>query len=507
MVRYIFRVPVEFPNFTKGTFVAIFKQLPTNAAQDYLLDFADFVRARTKVSFPESRRNAATAPASPKDISAYPFDTVCRFASCLFNESFIADNLLVKKALENSFFAEMWMYCSLHYVCGWRAGDICDKWLYLSLDDKSFADIGFPQINMASLEEDIHTGKISDQTYTRLTDYVVDKINLAAQLPSKTSAYNPNSLRVSITKSLKPHFGRLLLIAEYHHRNSGEGYMKSGRATRYLNRIRLSEFFGSEITDIFDNKNLSSRRLNKSYLQGIERASRDLGVGSMVAHRVAAYARNHRTDEITFRYLSDHNLFHESPEFVLWSMFERGVMGAIPYALMNAAFPDVFQKLSVSEQTLLIKSAGVPSYALELAYSSEVAAAKLHEAFLEGSLDEPKRLLRAMYQIGQGLGKAKDGGVYCLKRALGEICEHPTWESCIANNCPYNVFTYQGVPALINVIRHYRDKMIETGNKKYGVVLKEVILPNFQDILRSMKQDMPKEDWVVISGYLKEGLQ
>lgn len=507
MVRYIFRVPLEFPEFTKGIFSAIFKQLPTKTAQECLLDFAGFVRSRTKVSFPDTRRNAATATHASRDISAYSFDVVCRFADCLFNETLIQDNRLVEKALENSFFAEMWMYCSLHYVCGWRAGDICEKWMYLSLDTKSFADIGFPEICMDSLKDDILTGSINDRTYEKLTDYVVDKIILAAQLPSKTSSYTPTSLRVSITESLKSHFGRLLLIAEYHHNKDGEGYMQLHRKEKYQNRIRLREFFGDGIQEIFGNHNLSSRRLNKSYLQGIERAARDLDMGGLVAHRVAAYARNHKSTEITYRYLSDHNLFNESPEFVLWSMFERGVMGVIPYTLLNAAFPETFQQLPIAAQTKLIQHAAVPAYALEVAYASQVATAELRETFLQGLLDEPKRLLRAMYQIGQGFGKSKEEGVYCLKRALGEICEHPTWESCIGNNCPYNVFTHQGVPALIEVIQHYRNKYAETGNAKYAVVLKEIILPNFQDILRSLKQDMSREDWIIISGYLKGGLQ
>jgi len=56
------------------------------------------------------------------------------------------------------------------------------------------------------------------------------------------------------------------------------------------------------------------------------------------------------------------------------------------------------------------------------------------------------------------------------------------------------VFTSDGVPALINVIKDYQQKEIMTGNKKYGIALKTIIIPAFRDIINAIIKEMSDEE-------------
>ena len=85
---------------------------------------------------------------------------------------------------------------------------------------------------------------------------------------------------------------------------------------------------------------------------------------------------------------------------------------------------------------------------------------------------------------------AKDEGVYCKRKALGLCCDHPLYESCLANLCPHYVFTSEGVPALARVIRHYAEKAQRTGDKKYEAALRKCIIPAFQDVLNDVIREM-----------------
>ena len=128
------------------------------------------------------------------------------------------------------------------------------------------------------------------------------------------------------------------------------------------------------------------------------------------------------------------------------------------------------------------------------------------EVFTEGKTDEPKEILKAMFAIAQGKGKAKDSGIYCKKKALGFACENPTYESCLANLCPYHVFTSDGVPALVKVIKDYQMKELVTGNSKYGIALKTKIIPAFQDIINAIIKEMSEEDKTGTKKLIEEAL-
>ena len=266
------------------------------------------------------------------------------------------------------------------------------------------------------------------------------------------------------------------------------------------------DFFGDDIFAITGKHSFSSRRLNKSYLQGLEQSARDNGNTTLVAHVVASFARNHSNVDTTAIYLKDHGLTGESAEIVLYMMMQRGVFSVSLYNALIVAYPDAFEKLSVKEQTAIMEKIPLSAYELETVGTALIASDRMTEVFAEGKTEEPIEILKSMFAIAQGRGKGKDAGIYCKKKALGYACENPTYESCLANLCPYHVFTSDGVPALVRVIKEYQLKELTTGNKKYGIALKAKIIPAFQDIINAIIKEMSEEDKAGTKKLIEEAL-
>lgn len=493
-VKTIFDIS-DIMELTDEDIVSAIEDADAVRTKKLLIDFFKYVAKYETVKYHNVELKKKERNSEP----AYPYEKFIRLAKILFNADYDKKHKLTLKALENSKYAEMWMYLSCHYICGWRSSDICNRWIYpdLKSNDNPF------EINIDTLKEGILNGSISDETYDKVALYAIRRIEMAYNMPQKTGL---GKLRSEIVPELRTFFGKLILIAEYHHITSGEGYMNSHRAAMYRNWVKCRDFFGEDIYSITGKHSFSSRRLNKSYLQGLEQAAKDNGNTTLVAHVVASFARNHTNIDTTAIYLKDHGLTGESAEIVLYMMMQRGVFSVSLYNALIAAYPDAFEKLSTKEQTAIMEKIPLSAYELETVGTSLIASGRMIEVFTEGKTEEPKEILKAMFAIAQGKGKAKDSGIYCKKKALGFVCENPTYESCLANLCPYHVFTSDGVPALVKVIKDYQIKELTTGNKKYGIALKTKIIPAFQDIINAIIKEMSEEDKAGIKKLIEETL-
>lgn len=481
-VRIAFDMP-DVKLLTGEDIVSVIEDIDIERTKKLLRDFFNYVARYEVLKY----RKVDLPKKESKSEPAYPYEDFIRLAKILFNMDYDKEHNLTKKALAKSKYAEMWMFLSCHYICGWRSSDICDRWIYLALknNDNAF------NININTLKEDILEGNIADKTYDKVALYAIRRIEMANNLPQKTGL---GKLRSEIVPELRVFFGKLMLIAEYHHIDSGEGYMNSRRTATYRNWVECRNFFGDDVFAITGRCSFSSRRLNKSYLQGIEQAARNNGNTTLVAHVIASFARNHANVDTTAIYLKDHGLTGESAEIVLYMMMQRGVFSVSLYHALIAAYPEAFEKLSAKEQTAIMEKIPLSAYELETVGTALIHSYRITEVFTEGKKEEPEEILKAMFAIAQGKGRAKDVGIYCKKKALGFACENSTYESCLASLCPYHVFTSDGIPALIKVIKEYQMKELMTGNKKYGIALKTKIIPAFQDIINAIIKDMTEQD-------------
>lgn len=493
-VRTVFDMS-DIKQLTDEDIVSAIEEADAVRTKNLLTDFFKYVAKYETVKYHNIELKKKESDSEP----AYPYEDFIRLAKILFNTDYDKEHKLTLKALENSKYIEMWMFLSCHYICGWRSSDICDRWVYpdLKSNDNPF------KINIDTLKEDILNGNISDETYDKVALYAIRRIEMAYNVPQKTGL---GKLRSEIVPELRTFFGKLILIAEYHHVTSGEGYMNSHRAAMYRSWVICRDFFGNDVFAITGKHSFSSRRLNKSYLQGLEQSARDNGNTTLVAHVVASFARNHSNIDTTAIYLKDHGLTGESAEIVLYMMMQRGVFSVSLYNALIAAYPEAFEKLSAKEQTAIMEKIPLSAYELETVGTALIASDRMAEVFTEGKTDEPKEILKAMFSIAQGRGKGKDAGIYCKKKALGYACENPTYESCLANLCPYHVFTSDGIPALVKVIKEYQLKELTTGNKKYGIALKTKIIPAFQDIINAIIKEMSEEDKAGTKKLIEEAL-
>lgn len=468
------------------------------AAKSYIIEFYEWTSHKEKVKY----HSISKKKKESGSIEAYSYEKYISLAMFLFSQTYDNDNNLTKKALSSHVYAELWLFLSIHYVCGWRAADICNCWVYLDLKDSNNPF----KIDPEHIYDDITNNRIDDKTFTDIALYSIKKLELSFKMAHKTGKVAAGKLRSNITPELRLFFGRLILIAEYHHFTSGEGYMKSNRISLYCNWTRLRDFFGKEIIEVFGNNNISSRRLNKSYLQGIEETTRKEGETSLVAHIVASLARNHTNYKTIIAYLKDHGLTGESADVVLYMMMQRGVMSVYLYKALVMAFPEQFTKLTANEQTKIMEMIPVSPYELETAGVEVLSGEKLYLDFKNGETEEPLQILKAMYAIGQGHGKAKDDGIYCTLRALGQCCEHPTYKSCIAGMCPHNILTKEGIPAIIRVLKECEQKNDPTGKNKYQALLRTLYIPNFQQIINEFAREMNKADKQGFIAHIQEKL-
>ena len=126
---------------------------------------------------------------------------------------------------------------------------------------------------------------------------------------------------------------------------------------------------------------------------------------------------------------------------------------------------------------------------IEKTQSELLAVQSVRQNFISGNNAAVHNMLKAMFEISQNRGKSKDPHIYCLKRAEKMACSYPEYESCLANGCPYLVFTKLGYIPLLKVLHEYYT-MANNGDRKAYAVLEQVLLPRYQSIINQLVHDV-----------------
>ena len=524
MIKCLLEYPIELHEYQEFDIAVMKRKMSTNTAFDFLQKFSQHQKYTLKRKckyndFYDSQKeyHRTDSGGENKKNKAYSKRFVADLAVFIFNRDYIAKEKLIERALGKSFFAEMWLYIASTYIVAWRRQQICLSWEYLNLDD----DTIFPEINRATLKEDIINGVYDDDLLIKIADFMNEKIKLKRHLPHKINRRHPRPLRIAMRKkktkklrqlidceknkngdgesikdvptNLKSFFGTLYLMMAYHHNNSGEGKLKTNRISRYCNRFELEKFFGREFKGLMGTENFEVNRMNKSMLQSIYQSRSLRGESGVVLSRLASSARNHTNLSSISYYLNDYNYVGEGCSFLLTQLIDMGAMSVIPYKLLCYAHPDSFAQLSTEEKKELIKLTGSPLN-LELAFREFEAVETLKEVFREGEWKDTESILRTLHIISQGGGHGKEKGVYCLKRAAGYVCDLPFCDSCISINCEHHIFTKQAIPALISVINEFKEKYELTKDPRILNYVKNELLPNYKHIIESIMRDMEKKE-------------
>jgi hypothetical protein len=471
------------------------------SAKNTLINFLNYARHHAKKVL---YNRLSQKPKESQPIPSYSDETYLSLAKYIFNAEYIHEHRMIERALENHFFAEMWLYLALHFCCGWRAADICNGWKYLRLYEKPDNPYG---IHVETLYHDILHDRIPDEVYENVCHYATQSVTVSGQMPSKTAGPRTPALVISIDPALSTFFGLLTLISEAVMLRTGDGYMRANRESHYQMRQNYREFFGQEMYDTLGGRNIQSRRLNKCYLQGVEESARQTGCGSLMASALASFARSHTNLDTIAHYLQDHQLSAENAEMVLYFMMERGVFGFEAYRTLLTAYPEAMKSLPMKEQNKVMALVASSPLQIELEQSGMAAGLDIREHFVNGENDKVLGMLKSMYEVSQGRAKGKDEGIHCICRAKGTPCLYPEFSSCLANACPHLVFTRYGYKALLGIIREYKIAA-DNGDVKKESVLMTVIMPRFKDILNAFMRDvnMERNERAGLQLMLKEAL-
>lgn len=497
-VRAMTHLP-DLPDLETSDIKEYLKRDLSRSCKEYIVRFLNESRARIPVKYGDVVLKAAPRNSIP----SYTNETYISLMKCIFNSEYIDDHKMIEKALAYHLYAEAWLYIALFAACGWRAADVCRGWRYLRLHEREETLFG---IDRSTLYDDLLNDKIPDKVYEDVCIYCISDVDASGSLPEKNNLLNPPPLRAVIRPELRTFYGMLTLIGEAHMLRTGDGYMKPNRAFDYQNKVLLRKFFGKEIIEILHGENIQSRRLNKVFLQGTEDAARKNGNSGIMAAMAAGYARNHTSMDTIMHYISDHQLTGETAEMVAYFMMERGVFGFLYYQTLLLAYPETLKKLPMEKQNELIAIMDEKPLELELKQSEIAGRRYIQEQYKKGNTEAVTKMMETMLEISQGRGKAKDKGLYCLKRARGEACHHPEYESCLAGCCPYMVFTSMALIPLLKVLKSYMDKAAT--DIKAKAVLNKVMIPFYQDIINRLARtaNLDRADGEGIKKIMKEVL-
>lgn len=404
------------------------------------------------------------------------------FAYMIFNENYIKNNSLVEKAIASPKCAFLWLYTAWHYIAAWRKIDICNM----------------PIIPLLSSYEDaiekIKLGLYDDEA-VKAADLLEHYINNLYIPPSKTkNRQKERFLVVSLRTSLRKVIGIAYTLFCYHFSElkKPEGNFK---INDYL------EFFGDRYVRIFGMKPFSNRRANKSFLGEVATITeKKQGVDNKVlGYRVASYARAHIENDmgistVTSKYLTT-KLDGLSKDEILFELFEAGFCSFVPYYLLEIVYGESFSKLSVGDQTQIIKKWGVSANMTEeiviyLEDCYKKADLSINQFFRNCGTEKKRELAEEMLEsIINRKAIGKDKGVSCLPAARKLPCLNMKRDCCLGCKYAINEKTYFW--KALNVVNeaYLRIKHAKTeGEKnKYQLMLNKEYLVGLTEMLEIAK--------------------
>lgn len=415
---------------------------------------------------------------------AYPTDSFAVMAYCTFNEEMWKRQELVRKATESSVCADLWLFTALHFICALRPGDM--------------ARLPAPALpcDGETVLTRIAAGTFPKSDAAALSDELCIRLRLKPMRPSKTSAHrHVPTLKLFVPESLREPLGTIMAISLAHHPEikPGDGFIASSCK---LGIIRA--FFGERFANTLASSRLSSRRCNKSYLQGIDRlAGNDNAPGKPKGYMLAALARSHkggigslaRTTDI---YLKDARFSGYSPEFIIREMFERGVFSFIPAVLLEMYTNSEYTMLPVGAQTKLIREIGLSAHQIErIADAVERALARSRRAVnsvLHDCAEIHERVFILLQNISCGNAPGKQEECLCLLTAAELPCAHADRDRCMG--CGYEIYTKAAMHTLMKEYARLSDlrKAAEKSDAwRYEKIMEQAVLPAISELLSAAR--------------------
>lgn len=437
--------------------------------------------------------------------AAYEQDYYLKILYHMFNEEYIEENDMYGKAAESKNYVDTWLYISLHFLCALRYTDL----------------VRFPHpmlpIPAEEVLEEIRNGTFSevDAKYTLYT--VTQYLATVSLTPNKTKAtYGVSSIKFHVPESVETHLGTLFAIAEAHFKLKGlNPETPLVRAIKTYEQI--NRYMGEEIGELFLESNFRARSANKSFLQMIYLLTDDILAEDdefkVKGYILASLARSHKGSyggfaTATSLYLKDAKMSGYTPQFVAKELFERGVLSSISSMLLKMITGGEYQKLSVENQTKLIKKLDLSPMEIEesvalMQTSMKQATSIVQELY---SSQDTKELLNILHRIGNGDAVSKNNECLCLITAMKKFCPFPDRSNCIG--CKYEIDTKSTMLLMVAEVKRlsalYKTADSAVQKERYKSLAKNIVAPKITELMECMEEQYGKEAVEVLNEIIRK---
>jgi len=460
--------------------------------------FSEFASAAVQQSKQLYRYASREQPALINE--AYAVGDFAVMAYCVFNEEIWESQGMLEKAVKTKALAELWLFVALHLICALRSGDM--------------ERLPLPTLpyDGETVHQMILDGAFSRHDAVALADEIVVRLKLKPSVPSKTRRWGGvPDMKLFVPESLKEPLGIILAIAAAHlpASQAGGAFVKPCDS---LYNMRL--LFGERFVRAAGNRRFSSRRGNKSYLQGIDAvASRNDTPGKPKGYMLAALARSHKggigsLPEITDIYLKDSNFTGYKPEFIIKEMFERGIFSFIPASLLEIYGGSSYKNLPISAQTKLICGLGLDALQIEhIAESvrrSFTAARQAVTVLLSSTADSTslrENAFMILQNIASGAAPSRQPEFLCLMAAAVKGCPDASRDSCLG--CGYEIYTKSAMHLLMKEYMRLSTQK-GAGASRSKRIVEQAIMPAVTEMLYAMNDLYA--DASTLHGIIERGL-
>lgn len=432
---------------------------------------------------------------------AYSMDEYLELSYYLFNEDYIDDNEMYRKAALSKAFTDTWLYLCMHFIAALRLTDL--------------QRIYHPELMYTPQEiiDQIATDTFSESDARMILLSITVRLSVLPFSPSKTAGTSGvSSVHISFPHSCEVHFGKLFALAEAHRQICGQPDEPIIR--KVSTYAEITRAMGDEIGNLFLKSDFRSRSATKSYLQLIFSLADDAlesKKATVKGYILASLARSHKGSygtfaQTTIEYLKDMHLTGYDPKFVAYELLERGVLSFIPGMLLNVVTGQAYDALTVQGQTQMLKELSLSPFEVNATIDAVAKGRKQAQEVVSIALQSGEDIMTVLQRIASGQAFSKEADCLCLNTACGRICPYPNRSQCVG--CEYEISTKSTLFLLVSECRRMKT-LFDTATdplekEKYKQLTRTLIIPKINEMLGCLERDYGKDCFEQYAEILKK---
>lgn len=488
-INTLSNLKTEIIEYTNKDLTVLIEKMEIESHKKEMAYFINFCKKHTLTKYDAdfSLQNYKYNATEPYELQQW-FD----FGYLLFRREQPLYKIHLEKALENKADAMAWLYCSMHYVCGWRAVDIKKKIPLIPLE----LILG---VSEEQVIEKIKTGNFTDDMAQIVVNFVVNYIKNFRIIPKKTENIdNIPPLKFVVEKNYVYQIGLLIALCEAHRRN-GKAKGSKHLNTDYLitDRATIIEvhenFFGEKYKMIFKGEGFYNRRATVTFMGIIQRTSQDYGWG--IGYQLSSIFRSHKSgrsgvSNSTQEYLESINK-NKDIDQVTNALMERGTFGFIPYLITKMLLGENLTEIDIEKQNKEINEIiPLKPFQIEkIMKSSSLNKNKVISILNELFVTKKEDLLKVLLKLSAGEAPSKMEYAQCLLKCIDiKACVNHNRTDCIG--CDYFIpemyFLLEFKVMLEELITKIKNAKSDFDKIRFSYSLVSVYLPILQQAIKTI---------------------